>query len=200
MSASASTSPTGPGVSQASMSRAPTPVDAVCPLCGAPLHQEQEWCLHCGAAARTRLAAPASWKAPLVAIAVVATLALGVLAASLVALSGGSGTAKAPPPVTTTITAATPTTPGAIPTTSSGTGATGATGPGGITGPGGAVAPTGGGAVAPGTPTTLTPSSTATAGAQTSGSNSAATTTTVTNPASAEEALRKAGFLPRTKK
>ena len=70
------------------------PVDAACPLCGAPLDPAQEWCLSCGAAARTRLAAPTNWKAPIVAIAVIATLALGVLAAALVKLSGGSGTTR----------------------------------------------------------------------------------------------------------
>ena len=61
-----------------------------CPLCGAPLDAEQEWCLRCGAAARTRLAASSNWKAPIIALAVVATLSLGVLAAALVKLAGGS--------------------------------------------------------------------------------------------------------------
>lgn len=61
-----------------------------CPLCGAPLHPEQEWCLRCGAAARTRLVASSNWKAPIIALAAVATLSLGVLAAALVYLAGGS--------------------------------------------------------------------------------------------------------------
>jgi hypothetical protein len=60
-----------------------------CPLCGAPLHPEQEWCLRCGAAARTRLAASSNWKAPIIALAVVGILSLGVLAAALVKLAGG---------------------------------------------------------------------------------------------------------------
>ena len=60
-----------------------------CPLCGAPLHPEQEWCLRCGAAARTRLAASSNWKAPIIALAVVGILSLGVLAAALVRLAGG---------------------------------------------------------------------------------------------------------------
>src|SRR5439155_15094195 len=51
----------------------------------------QEWCLRCGAAARTRLAASSNWKAPMIAVAVVAGLALAVLAASLVKLAGDSG-------------------------------------------------------------------------------------------------------------
>jgi hypothetical protein len=170
-------------------------VDAACPLCGAPLHPQQEWCLNCGAAARTRLAAPTNWKAPIVAIAVIVTLALGVLAAALVKLSGGSGTAQAPLPVTRTITTAAPVLPGAIPTTT--TGATGATGVGG------AVAPTTTGAVTPGAPTTISPSTPTTTAAPTTTTTPTTTIPTNTgggNPHAAEEALRKAGFLPRSKK
>jgi predicted nucleic acid-binding Zn ribbon protein len=60
----------------------------VCPLCGAPLKPEQSWCLRCGAAARTRLAAQPNWKALVVALLVVVVLSLGVLAAALVKLAG----------------------------------------------------------------------------------------------------------------
>jgi hypothetical protein len=173
-------------------------VDAACPLCGAPLDPTQEWCLNCGAAARTRLAAPTNWRAPIVAIAVLATLALGVLAAALVKLSGGSETTKAVAPVTRTIVVATtPTTPGAIPTTTTGAVVPGT--PTTIT-PGGATAPTSTGGVTPGTPTTLAPtSSTPTAGAP-STTPTATTPTTSTGAPSAEEQLRKAGFVPRHKK
>jgi hypothetical protein len=59
-----------------------------CPLCGAPLKVEQSWCLRCGAAARTRLAAQAKWKALVIALATVVLLSLGVLAAALVKLAG----------------------------------------------------------------------------------------------------------------
>jgi hypothetical protein len=98
-------------------------VTEACPLCGAPLDPRQDWCLSCGAAARTRLAATPNWKAPVAAIAVVAVLALGVLAAALVKLAGDSGSSATP--ATTTVTtapaASTPvapasTTPG-VPTT-----------------------------------------------------------------------------------
>jgi hypothetical protein len=190
--------PPPPTVPTPGASPAP-PVDAACPLCGASLDPRQEWCLHCGAAARTRLAAPTNWKAPIVAIAVIATLALGVLAAALVKLSGGSGTAKTPLPITRTITTATPFLPGAVPTTT-----TGATG---VTGLGGAVAPTTTGAVTPGTPgtpTTISPSTATTTASPTATATTpttAAPTKNGTGPSSAnEEALRKAGFLPRTKK
>ena len=65
------------------------PGDA-CPLCGATLRPQQEWCLSCGAAARTRLAAAPNWRLPLAVIAAVAALSLGVLAAALVKLAGDS--------------------------------------------------------------------------------------------------------------
>jgi hypothetical protein len=81
----------------------PAVVEA-CPLCGAQLDPRQDWCLSCGAAARTRLAATPNWKGPVATIAVVAVLALGVLAAALVKLAGGSGSSSVP--VTTTVTTA----------------------------------------------------------------------------------------------
>jgi hypothetical protein len=101
---------------QPAVAPAPTPRGAgeACPLCGAPLHPEQEWCLHCGAAARTRLAASPNWRAPLLAALTVAVLSLGVLAAALVKLAGGSESSA--PPATTTVTstpAASAATPGA---------------------------------------------------------------------------------------
>jgi hypothetical protein len=83
--------------------QAPAPSEA-CPLCGAPLHAEQEWCLSCGAAARTRLAASPNWRAPLITVVVVAVLSLGVLAGALVKLAGGSGSQT--PATTTTVTTA----------------------------------------------------------------------------------------------
>jgi uncharacterized OB-fold protein len=67
----------------------PPAVGEVCPLCGAALAPEQDWCLHCGAAARTRLAASPRWRAPVIALVVITALALAVLAAALVKLAGG---------------------------------------------------------------------------------------------------------------
>jgi len=75
---------TGEAVAAASGVRA----DESCPLCGASLGATQEWCLRCGAAARTRLAATPRWRAPLVALGVVIVLAVGVLTAALVSLAG----------------------------------------------------------------------------------------------------------------
>ncbi len=59
-----------------------------CPLCGAELGAEQEWCMGCGAAARTRLAAVPRWRAPIVALGVLIVVAVGVLAVALVSLAG----------------------------------------------------------------------------------------------------------------
>ncbi len=60
----------------------------LCPLCQTPLRADQSWCLRCGAAARTRLAAQPKWKALVVALLLVVVLSLGVLAAALVKLAG----------------------------------------------------------------------------------------------------------------
>ncbi len=73
------------------MTALPLPPLEACPLCGSPLHAEQEWCLNCGAAARTRLAASPSWRAPIAAVLVVIALSVGVLAAALVKLAGDTG-------------------------------------------------------------------------------------------------------------
>jgi hypothetical protein len=86
-----------------------------CPLCGTPLSPEQDWCLHCGAAARTRLAATPNWRAPIATIAVVAAIALGVLAAALVKLAGGSSSSSATTTTITTPAASTPATSTPVP-------------------------------------------------------------------------------------
>jgi hypothetical protein len=109
----------------------------VCPLCGAPLALDQEWCLRCGAAARTRLAAAPNWRAPVAALIVVAALALGALAAALVKLAGDSG--QTPAPSTRIVTTTTPSLPGT---------ATGGLSP---------LAPGAGSTTTPTTPTTSTP-------------------------------------------
>jgi hypothetical protein len=68
------------------------------------LQAEQEWCLRCGAAARTRLAASPHWRAPIVAIVAVLALSLGVLTAALVDLAGSSSPTRTQ--VTRTVTTA----------------------------------------------------------------------------------------------
>jgi hypothetical protein len=64
------------------------PPQEACPLCRTPLRAEQDWCLRCGAAARTRLAAPPKWKGLVATLVAVAVLSLVVLAVALVKLLG----------------------------------------------------------------------------------------------------------------
>jgi hypothetical protein len=74
-----------------------------CPICGAPLRDDQDWCLRCGTAARTRLAPVPRWRALLITLVVVAVLSLAGLTAALVKLTGGSGgggSAKGAAPLT----------------------------------------------------------------------------------------------------
>jgi hypothetical protein len=100
-----------------------------CPRCNAPVGPDQDWCLECGAAARTRLAATPNWRVPIVVLAVVILLAGAGLAIAFVALTNDSTKAPAAtsapavateptaapppttPPTTTTPTATTPTVP-----------------------------------------------------------------------------------------
>jgi len=65
-----------------------TPATEACPLCGAPLRAEQDWCLRCGAAARTRLAAPPKWRALTTALLVIVVASLAVLTIALLKLAG----------------------------------------------------------------------------------------------------------------
>ena len=58
-----------------------------CPRCGAPVPQEQDWCLRCGAAARTRLVRAPSWKLPVAAVTALVLAAVVALALAFVALT-----------------------------------------------------------------------------------------------------------------
>ena len=140
-----------------------------CPRCSSPIGPEQDWCLECGAPARTRLAPTPNWQLPTVAIGTIIAIAGALLAFAFVKLTndddipaGTTPTAvvpTAPPAVITPPPAVTPTTPAptasttapAQPTTPS-TGVPGQTTPQGTTTPGGTTTP------APGSTTTPGPS------------------------------------------
>lgn len=95
--------PAGAASAGADEPRIPPPsFPEACPLCGATLAADQEWCLSCGAAARTRLASPPGWQAPLALLLVLGALCLAVLAGALVKLARGSG--PAPSPITRIVT------------------------------------------------------------------------------------------------
>lgn len=111
-----------------------------CPRCSANIGPEQDWCLECGAPARTRLAPTPNWQLPTVAIGAIVAVAGAMLAFAFVKLTDDTGAAPAttvpataaqplvpattvPPVATTTMPTATTTVPtatGAIPTQTTG--------------------------------------------------------------------------------
>ncbi len=112
----------------------PPPAAHHCPNCGAPVGLDQDWCLNCGAAVTTQVAAGSGWRTPIAIAAAVLLLAAAALAFAFVELSGEADKA-ANRPVAQGPTGVTGPT-GATPTPSP-TGPTGAlpTGPSGPTGP-----------------------------------------------------------------
>lgn len=98
-----------------------------CPRCSSPIGPDQDWCLECGAPARTRLAGTPNWQLPTAAIAAIVALAGALLAFAFVKLTsdddipaGATPTAVVesappalvtPPPAPTTTPTATTTAP-----------------------------------------------------------------------------------------
>ncbi|HWH94947.1 MAG TPA: hypothetical protein VNT03_13890 [Baekduia sp.] len=78
----------------------PAPVALRCPRCGASVAPEQDWCLECGAPARTRLAPTPNWRAPIAVVVIVVLLAGLALAFAFTSLTSEDG------PVTAATTAA----------------------------------------------------------------------------------------------
>jgi hypothetical protein len=112
-----------------------------CPRCASSVGPDQEWCLSCGAPARTRLVPTPNWRAPVAVLGVVVLLAGLALALAFVSLTNDKEPAapansQAPPPAATagqpapaqpaptTAAPAVPTTaaPTTAPTTGQGTG------------------------------------------------------------------------------
>lgn len=104
----------------------PDPSAIHCPRCSAPVGPEQDWCLECGAPARTRLAQTPNWRLPTVAVGAVVLVAGALLAFAFVKLTNDNdvpaGTtptavvqtapvAPVVPPVTAPVPAATTTAP-----------------------------------------------------------------------------------------
>jgi hypothetical protein len=100
----------------------PAPADLGCPRCATPIRTDQDWCLACGAPARTRLAPTPNWRLPVAVLATVAAIALVALAIAFVALTRNDNAAvnqsttttpAAAPPATTAAPAPPTTAPGA---------------------------------------------------------------------------------------
>jgi hypothetical protein len=58
-----------------------------CPRCSSAIGPEQDWCLECGAPARTRLAPTPNWQLPTAAIGAIVALAGALLAFAFVKLT-----------------------------------------------------------------------------------------------------------------
>lgn len=100
------------------------PGTVACPRCSARVAPDQDWCLICGAAARTRLVRAPNWKVPVALLVSVVTASVIALALAFVALTGDGGavsgaTGPSGPSVVAPVPAPVPASP---------TGATGVTG------------------------------------------------------------------------
>ena len=105
---------------------APEAGAVACPRCGSAVVRDQDWCLICGAAARTRLVRAPSWRVPVALLAAVIAASVLALALAFVALtddtgsaSGATGPSGPSPPAAVT--------PVPVPVPSAPTGATGPT-------------------------------------------------------------------------
>ncbi len=88
----------------------PAPGTLRCPRCSSPVGPDQDWCLECGAPARTRLAQTPNWQLPTVAIAAIILIAGAMLAFAFVKLTQDEGA-----PVATTATTPTTVAPPVLP-------------------------------------------------------------------------------------
>lgn len=82
-----------------------------CPRCGAGMTERQEWCLNCGTAVGTRVAAAPGWRAPFAIAGVILALAAIAVAVAIVQLADDTdrvtqkapaAAAATPPPATAT--------------------------------------------------------------------------------------------------
>jgi hypothetical protein len=150
-----------------SATAAPPTDGTACPRCGAHVADNQDWCLSCGDAARTRLVPTPNWRLPIAIAGSVCALALLVIAISFLQLTRDDApvattapaatTATTAPPPATTAPPATTTAPPAATTTVPGATTPGATTPGATTP--GATTP---GATTPGATTPTVPGQTTT--------------------------------------
>jgi hypothetical protein len=89
--------PPGPAVASAT---APAVPPIACPSCGTTVQPEQDWCLTCGAAARTRLAPTPNWR---VLVAALGALALAAVIALVIAFASLTAQDDSPTPVAPTV-------------------------------------------------------------------------------------------------
>jgi len=95
----------------------PVPEERRCPRCGSPLATDQEWCLHCGAAAETEVVEPRGWRVPLYLGGGLTALAVIGVILAIVALAGRDDVVAGNPSATPTPTPSSAAPPGATATT-----------------------------------------------------------------------------------
>jgi hypothetical protein len=78
--------------------------------------EEQEWCLACGAAVGTRVVAAPGWRAPLIIVGVIATIAAIAVAVAIVQLADDTGEVAQEPPATAEVTPTAPPASTPVPT------------------------------------------------------------------------------------
>ena len=106
-----------------------------CPRCSATVGPDQDWCLDCGAPARTRLAPTPNWQLPTVALGALVLIAGALFAFAFVKLTDdGDAPASAAPTAITTVAPVVPP-PVVAPPLTGPTGPTGPTSATGATGP-----------------------------------------------------------------
>jgi hypothetical protein len=88
------------------------PTGRQCPRCGAPMTDEQEWCLACGAAVGTRVVAAPGWRAPIVLAGVICVVAAIAVTIAIIQLADDTDRVAQSPPASAE---ATPTPPAATP-------------------------------------------------------------------------------------
>ncbi|UTI66968.1 hypothetical protein NBH00_12340 [Paraconexibacter antarcticus] len=115
-----STPPTAPEAPEA-QPPLPPPGTIPCPRCQALVGPQQDWCLSCGAPARTRLAPAPNWKLPLAIAGSLMALAAIVLVVAFVALTNSSDPATGTTITTSTTVPPAATTPGVTTTPGGGT-------------------------------------------------------------------------------
>jgi hypothetical protein len=117
-----------------------TPGAFLCPRCGGALQHDQDWCMECGLAARTRVHPPPGWRLPIAATLLVALLVAAGIAFGLAAIFDKKHPAPAAATVTAPATAPAATAPATTPTLPGATTPTTTTGA--STAPGAATTPT----------------------------------------------------------
>ena len=68
----------------------PVPAPIACPRCGAEVRGDQDWCVECGLAARTRMAPIPDWRVPMLVAGAIGLVALVALVIAFVVVTNNN--------------------------------------------------------------------------------------------------------------